>query len=57
MNLITTRGARLCVGLIACNLLWVMGSAAGNGRESIVGAWLFDDGNGEIANPLSGPRN
>ena len=54
MKAIKTKVTVICVTLIVMGLLLIASSYAEIDSKSIVGAWLFDEGNGDIAKDSSG---
>jgi len=47
-------GKLICLILSVCTLSWVGTSAAGNLDPSLVGWWMFEDGEGTVARDVSG---
>lgn len=57
MKVIKARITIICMSLIVMGLLPIMPNNAEIDPESIVGAWLFDEGRGDITEDFSGNGN
>jgi hypothetical protein len=57
MKTVMTKLSLACLSLIIISLLFVAQSSAKISPESIVGAWLFDEGKGDVGKDSSGNGN